>query len=150
MKIYYKFLFIPLISFLLISCSDDDDNPAESSTNPLNGKWEAFKSISGGENNSISIDANLSFDGNDVSGSGTITYTNADVSPNVDVTITESITGTYNNPNISISISDGGAGNVFEYSGVWVTENEIFEGTATITINTTEYVQNNLRLIKDS
>lgn len=135
---------------IFAACSSDDSNPAESSSNPLNGKWgmEA-SSIGGGSDYDVLVTMNLKFDGSSVSGTATVNYSATVDGNNISTTINDDVSGSYNDPNINISISDGTSGYTFNYIGSWVTKNENFQGTVKIKFGSQEYTYEEMYLVKE-
>ena len=128
----FQLLFLLVFSLLLVSCSSDDNNPAEAQS-PLNGKWEIFQSLTGGSSPySLEVNLNLTFSGNVVSGSGTIIHSQTSGGATFTVTIQDNISGSYNDPNINITVSNSSEGSSFTYNGTWNTKNVSFTGTVTI------------------
>lgn len=131
MKIY-KSILLFVFTLLFVSCSNDDDNPTETQS-PLNGNWEISQSVTGGSSPySLDVNLNLTFSGNVVSGSGTIIHSQTSGGTTFTVTLQNSISGSYSDPNINITLSNSSAGSSFTYNGTWNTKNVNFTGTVTI------------------
>ena len=144
-------LFLLFFSLVFIACSSDDDNPAESTSSPLNGKWSMEASSSGGGMDyDITTSLDLNFDGSKVTGSGTTHYTITQNSQTNSLTIQNDIAGTYNDPNINLSVTDATTGYIFNYIGSWETKNENFKGTVKVKVGDTEYTLENMFLFKES
>ena len=143
-KAYYIFLSLLLAAFT--ACSDDD-NPAENKGSQLDGVWQSAAYQVGGEapyEYNVSLD--LAFPDSKVTGEGTINYSVTKNGITANVTIKDELTGSYNNPNINIGITDGTTGYIYNYVGKWTKENEIFEGTMKITIDTEVYTYQEVNL----
>lgn len=143
-----NYLFIILFSLLLISCSGDD-NPTETQS-PLNGEWEIFESVAGGSSPySLEVNLNLTFTGNNITGTGTIIHSESSGGATFTVTIQDNISGTYNDPSITVTAANSSAGSSFTYNGNWNTKNVNFTGTVTVNDGNNEFTYQNVSLFKN-
>jgi hypothetical protein len=148
-----KYIFVIIIAaFALISCSSDsDNNPAGSSGSQLDGTWKmGYSLFSSNLTVSLEVNVNLTFNNGQISGTGVITYSRDENGTQTNVTIQDDITGSYNDPNVNVTVTDGTTGYKFNYVGSWEDQNSSFNGIAKVTVGDNVYTHEDLSFFIDS
>jgi hypothetical protein len=130
-----KFLLLTAILFLVLyGCNKSEDSPVETASSPINGNWQSVpQSFSSINNDSLSIDINLTENNNVITGNGGYTYIKKVNYTSIKVSVTTSdISGKFNSPSVSFIIPSAFTSDSCKFSGSYDQSSTKLRGTVEI------------------
>lgn len=141
MKFYSIIIFLAFsLIFSTTGCSSDDSTGPETESE-LNGNWSSEYSVftGGSVTDSLTISLSLSENGGVVTGTGSVGYKQTTISggssSSVSGYFTGSVSGSYSNPNLSITLNSQLSNDRLTFSAPWENFEVNFKGDAQIVLN---------------